>query len=400
MHLALALGEHDSDYVDAYYGPAEWRQAAREQAASLDDIAAAADRLIADLEAIDPANAETLLQLRHNFLLTHVRSLATVSRLRNGLRLSFDEESLQIYGFVAPRFAQQHYEQTLARLDELLPGEGPTHERYRALKETLRIPDDKVQEVVRKGLDACRRVTQQHLVLPDGENFELEFVTGEPWGAYNWYRGNGQGLIQVSIDRPKYLGTSIQLGCHEGYPGHHAFSSLLDKNFLQDRGWIEFSVLPLFSPQGMIFEGSGDLASQVAFPDAARADFLRETVLPITGLGAVDFGALRAIHDVMHDMRYAGIEAARKYLDGEWSRTQTAAWLNEYALVGAEDMDAWFGFTQRYRAYRINYVLGEDLVTAFVGKENPDGSPEGDWRALEKLLSLPPAPMLFAGAES
>jgi hypothetical protein len=395
VRLALALGEHDGDYVDAYYGPAEWRDAARENAMPLDAIAVAADQLVATLEAVDVADGEQLLQLRHNYLLTHLRSLAAVSRIRNGLTLSFDEESRQIYGFVAPGFSQQHYKEVLARLDALLPGEGPTHERYKAYREQIRIPDDKVQEVVRKGLEECRRVTKQHMKLPEGENFELEFVADEPWGAYNWYRGGGQGLIQVNIGRPKYLGTSIQLGCHEGYPGHHAYSSLLDKNFLQDRGWIEFSVLPLFSPQGIIFEGSGDLAELVAFPGAARDDFLRDTIVPIAGLETVDFETLRAVREVLHDMRYAGIDAARNYLDGVWSKAQTTEWLTEYGLVGPEDMDAWFGFTHRYRAYRINYVLGEDLVLAFVRQENPDADAEGDWRALEKLLSLPPAPRLF-----
>jgi len=28
VHLVLALGQHDSDYVDAYYGPAEWKSVA------------------------------------------------------------------------------------------------------------------------------------------------------------------------------------------------------------------------------------------------------------------------------------------------------------------------------------------------------------------------------------
>jgi len=396
VRLALALGEYDSDYVDAYYGPPEWREAARAQKTSLKTIEAAAEKQIAMLEALDPTSAELLLQLRHNYLLSHLHSLVAVSRLRGGASLSFDEESRQIYGFVAPSFEQQHYEQALARLNDLLPGEGPIHARYRAFRERLRIPADKMQEVVRRGLEECRKVTRQHMKLPDGESFELEFVTGEPWGAYNWYQGNGQGLIQVNIGRPKYLGASLRLGCHEGYPGHHAFSSLLDKNFLQDRGWVEFSILPLFSPQGIIFEGSGDLASQIAFPDAARDDFLRQTIVPIAGLENVDFSALRAIRTVTHDMRYAGIDAARKYLDGDWSKAQTIEWLTQYGLVGPEDMDAWFGFTHRYRAYRINYVLGEDLVLSYVRKENPDGSPEGDWQALEKLLSLPPAPLLFS----
>ena len=30
VRLVLALGQHDPDYVDAYYGPAEWRTEARD----------------------------------------------------------------------------------------------------------------------------------------------------------------------------------------------------------------------------------------------------------------------------------------------------------------------------------------------------------------------------------
>src|SRR6266516_848510 len=36
VKLVLALGEHDTDYVDAYYGPPEWREAAKGR--TLDDI--------------------------------------------------------------------------------------------------------------------------------------------------------------------------------------------------------------------------------------------------------------------------------------------------------------------------------------------------------------------------
>jgi len=395
VRLALALGEHDSDYVDAYFGPPEWREQAREQQRNLAEIAADADALIAGLEGLDAARAAPLLVLRHDYLLSHLRSLATVARMRNGLSLSFDEESRLVYGFVAPSFSNEHYVAVLERLNEVLPGEGPTHERYRSFRQQFRIPDDRVRDVVRAGLDECRRRTRQHMVLPEGESFSLEFVNGQPWGAYNWYQGGGQGLIQINLDRPKHLGTSITLGCHEGYPGHHAFSAMLEQNFLQDRGWIEFSVLPLFSPQGIVFEGSGDLAAAVAFPGADRDQFLRETILPLAGIEGADLDALETVRSLMEEKRYASIDAARNYLDGNWSKEATADWLTKFGLVSPEDMGAWFGFTDRYRAYRINYVLGEDLVTSFVRKENPGGDAEGDWQALEMLLSLPPTPAVF-----
>jgi hypothetical protein len=40
VHLVLALGQHDSDYVDAFYGPPEWKTQAEKEKKSLDVISA------------------------------------------------------------------------------------------------------------------------------------------------------------------------------------------------------------------------------------------------------------------------------------------------------------------------------------------------------------------------
>ncbi len=47
VHLALALGEHDEHYVDAYFGPDEWRDHARDNAKTLSTIIAEAKELAA-----------------------------------------------------------------------------------------------------------------------------------------------------------------------------------------------------------------------------------------------------------------------------------------------------------------------------------------------------------------
>ena len=41
-HLVLALGQHDPDYVDAFYGPPEWKTQAEKEKKSLDAIGAEA----------------------------------------------------------------------------------------------------------------------------------------------------------------------------------------------------------------------------------------------------------------------------------------------------------------------------------------------------------------------
>lgn len=396
VKLALALGEYDPDYIDAYVGPPEWRDTARASPQSLAAIASAAADAAAKVRALDIVAEDHLLILRRDYLASHLESLAAVARMRDGATFSFDEESRLIYGFVAPAFPREHYDEVLLEIEAILPGDGPLHERVESFRQQFRVPPENVEAVIRAGIEECRSRTLQHMQLPAGESFVFELVSGNPWSAYNWYQGNAQSLIQVETSRPTYVASATRLGCHEGYPGHHAFSSLLDQNFLQQRGWIEFSVLPLFSPQGLIFEGSGDFAERVAFPGDSKNVFLRATILPLAGIDAVDFATFDRLNAATDKIRYAGIEAARNYLDGHWDRTQTEDWITRYALVGPDRIESWFGFAERYRAYMINYVLGEDLVEAFIRRANPDADAEGDWAALATLLSYPPTPLLFA----
>src|SRR5438477_9576372 len=49
VHLVLALGQHDPDYVDAFYGPAEWKTQAEKEKKSLDAIGAEAAELLKKL---------------------------------------------------------------------------------------------------------------------------------------------------------------------------------------------------------------------------------------------------------------------------------------------------------------------------------------------------------------
>ena len=86
----------------------------------------------------------------------------------------------------------------------------------------------------------------------------MEYVTKQVWSAYNWYKGNAQSLIQVNTDFPTEAKFVLHLACHEGYPGHHVYNALLEDRLVRKRGWIEYTVYPLYSPQSLIAEGSAD----------------------------------------------------------------------------------------------------------------------------------------------
>src|SRR5881394_1682549 len=48
-HLVLALGQHDPDYVDAFYGPAEWKALAEREKLPLDTIGTQSAELLRQL---------------------------------------------------------------------------------------------------------------------------------------------------------------------------------------------------------------------------------------------------------------------------------------------------------------------------------------------------------------
>ena len=85
----------------------------------------------------------------------------------------------------------------------------------------------------RAAIQACRERTVEHITLPSSEQFTLEYVKNKSWSGYNWYQGNFRSLIQVNTDLPIYIDRAIDLACHEGYPGHHVYNVLLEKNLVQ-----------------------------------------------------------------------------------------------------------------------------------------------------------------------
>ena len=94
-------------------------------------------------------------------------------------------------------------------------------------------------------------------------------------------------MIQVNTDLPIFIDRAVDLAAHEGYPGHHVYNSLLEKNLVRDRGWVEFSVYALFSPQSLVAEGTANFGRDVAFPTKTeRMKFEKEVLFPPRGIDA------------------------------------------------------------------------------------------------------------------
>src|SRR5438094_9791945 len=113
VHLVLALGQDDPDYVDAFYGPPEWKTQAEKEKKSLDAIGAEAVELSATL-AKTPNAGDELLRLRHEYLQKQVAALAARVRMLKGEKLRFDDESRALYDAVEHTYPDSHFHQIIA----------------------------------------------------------------------------------------------------------------------------------------------------------------------------------------------------------------------------------------------------------------------------------------------
>jgi hypothetical protein len=314
-------------------------------------------------------------------------------RMLEGAKLTFDEESQALYDAVAPAHPDAYFEATLQEIAQALPGEGPLVDRYEAFRSRFIVPADRLSRVFDRAIAECRGRTLPHVQLPANESFTVEYVRGKPWSGYNWYQGNFRSLIQVNTDLPIYIDRAIDLACHEGYPGHHVYNALLEKHLVRDRGWVEFSVYALFSPQSLIAEGTANYGIEVAFPGEERLAFERDVLFPLAGLDGSQAAAYAKTRALVDRLSYAGNEAARKYLNGERTRTQTVEWLTRYAMSPAAAAEQRTRFFDTYRSYVINYNLGKDLVKQYVeSKGNAASQPERRWQEFVRLLASPRLP--------
>jgi len=400
VKLVLAVGQHDSDYVDAFYGPPEWKQQAETAKRPLPEIRAEAASLLAGLHALPPAGGSgkdaEILRLRQEYLTRQIESMTARIDLLAGKKMKFDEESKALYDTVAPTYTESHFQGIVSELEALLPAGsdgGSLTDRLDAFRKAYVIPQDRLGGVFEAAIAECRRRTAEHITLPAGESFVVEYVKDKPWSGYNWYKGGYHSVIQVNTDLPTFIDRAVDLACHEGYPGHHVYNTLLEQQMVKGRGWPEFSIYPLFSPQSLIAEGTANFGIEVAFPGPERVAYEKKVLFPLAGLDPATADRYYRVQELTQKLSYAGNEAARRYLDGAISREQAVDWLMRYALTPRDRSEQRVRFIERYRSYVINYNYGQDLVKGYVEKQGGTADhPQERWRVFTELISSPRLP--------
>ena len=367
LQLALHLDRHFEGFVDAYFGPPEFK--ADIQAGDPRPLDALAEDARQLLDAIETGVTDAQ---RRGFLEKQVQAMAAVVRNLSGDELDFLTE-VQLYFDITPIMADESaFEEAHAAMDELLPGTGSLVERLSAWKDKLCLESDRILPVFDLALRETRRRTQQLFDLPPGEDLTLHLVENEPWGAYNWYLGGFASRIEINTDLPVRVDFAVPLIAHEAYPGHHTEHALKEQRLYQCLGRAEHAIQLLLAPECVLSEGIADSAQQMIFDDAELAAFLGERLYPLAGLSDLDAERQIRLHHATESLKgVSGNAALLLHLEGR-PHEEVQAYIERYGLRTTEEASHSMKFLSNplFRSYVFNYAMGKDLIAPLL--QGPD----------------------------
>ncbi|RJY08871.1 hypothetical protein [Aurantiacibacter aquimixticola] len=394
LAVQLAIGEKDPGYVDAYYGPDELKTAAaaNDDETTLPMLQARVTALDATLGLVqaEPGSVEAE---RVRYLRAMLDSAKVRLRMLRGEEIPFQDEAEGLFGVRPELIDLTTLEPVLVRIEELVPGDandGPLNERLNDYQDRFVIPNDRLRAVIDAAVAECRARTLPHIPLPESEDFTLSLVTDKPWGGFNYYQGDYQSVIEINTDLPTRLDRAVDVGCHEAYPGHHVYSTLIERDRVNAMGQVEYTLLPLYSPRAIISEGSAEYGVKLAFPGDSQLVYERDVLAPLAGIDASDIQAYYELREALGDLSGAYYTIAAGYLDGTMTREEAIENSMRYRLQSRQRAEQSLRFMDTYRSYVINYGLGEEIVGNAVEAAGVD--PEARWQRFISILNTPTLP--------
>ena len=388
VKLGLTIGQYDPDFVDAYYGPDSLKPiTGKKEIFPKDSLLKAVHDLQSQLLPFQSQQQDSTLLQRAIWINGQLTAFGRRIKMVAGEKCSFDEQAMELFGVVPPTYTEDHFRMIVDQMDKLLPGKGSVSERFQSLSNRFIVPKDKLDTVLKTSIAESKRRTEKYIKLPSTENFKLEYVTGKSWSGYNWYQGKYQSLIQFNTDVTTFMYRVLDVASHEGYPGHHVYSSLLQEKIYTQKGWVEISLYALFSPQSLIAEGSANYGIEMAFPKEEKINFIAQSLAPITATDTAGLAMYSRALALKSELENVRTELTRRLLEDRMTDQEAVKWLIDYGLYNEKDAIRSVAFSRKNQSYVINYTYGMRLVKEFIENRSTDDDPEIRWAQCEWLLS-------------
>jgi hypothetical protein len=368
LELCLRLGRHVEGLVDAYYGPKEISE--RVAAEELRDPAKLAEDARSLLEEADT-----------DWLRAQLVGLETVARKLAGEDVPYEDEVERCYGVRPAWVPEESFEAAHRELDEILPGDGSLTQRYQVWREDDVLDGESLVGVYDTMLADFRSRTAALFELPDGESVEVEYVSDEPWSAFNYYQGGLRSRIAVNTDTTLAPDFVLELVAHETYPGHHTEHAWKEQIHVVEGGRLEESALMVGTPSSLVSEGIASLASEILLGDEAQ----RVTAEHVEGTGVrYDPELSQRVREVVEPLGYVGGNIALLVHTRGGSREEAIEYSMKWSLRSRKraQQSVRFITDPLWRSYVTTYTAGYDLCKSWV-----DGDPARFKRLLTEQLT-------------
>jgi hypothetical protein len=390
VHLGLLAQNHDTLQY-AYFGSEELRKAARDNPIAIPEIIVKLASLQNQISAL-PGAKKDMDKDRRAMLLARITAMITrLDILQGKFPASFDEETRLMFGVEVPHYSEDHFRTIAAALDKLIPGEGALPLRVERFRNQFIIPADRVEAVISETVRECQRRTKARLKLPENEAISLNITEEGYYVGFAEVKGNSRTVIHINRAVPIHVERVIQLGCHEGYPGHHVHGALIESELVIKRGWVEFSFIPLHGPIATIAEGAANYGVDLAFSRDERIEYESSVILPMAGLENDNLELYYRYFDLLDQLNFARNEVARRYLYEGMPKENAIVWLMEFGLETRGTASQRLDFIEAMRTYVINYNYGKTLVREYVEAKS-ELDKDTRWGVFEEVLTSPIQP--------
>jgi hypothetical protein len=316
-------------------------------------LAGAGDRSDSEfLEALTAARDGVAALEEHDgrraFLLAQLAALERRARMLGGQAITIREEAAAL-GLPVPAYDAARAAGLREQLDKALAGPGALVARLAAHRQRHVVPRARLDRTAMQLVAECRAHTPAPGEIRDA-GIELRYVLGQPWPAFTTYRGAGLSLVEIRRDVAWNEDDLRAVLCHETYPGHHVQHLVWDQ-LRETRGWVEFTVMPAFTPHALMAERAAVAATDLLWPRSDR---------PVVDRALGELAPLAAA-------------TAVEIVDGAIERTTGMARLRDDLLM--PNADEFIAFVEQYRSMTLAYV------TPAVGVH--------DWQSYLALLRTP-----------
>ena len=360
VQLALELDLHSPGYLDAYFGPAEWKATcAANGPQALDNLARRAEMLATDI-----ARDGSLDDQRRDYVARHVTAMQTSLRLLQGEVLPLAEEATLLYDITPAWIDEQEFEEAQRRLDDLLPPGGSLFERLNQRKQAAEIGYTQAEPLLSVITTQLRQLAHARFPLPDDESFEVHPVSNQPWRAYNWYLGGGRSRIDINTDLPLYITNLAVLIAHEGYAGHHTELTLKEARLLRAQNHWEHCLAFINAPSCVIAEGIAVRALNALLSNEEQIRWHAEEIFPRAGYTHLDAVNEHAINRAINDLAGVWDNVAFLLHDEHRPTEEVSAYFQRYALGREIEADKAVEFLSSplSRSYVFTYDYGGKLL--------------------------------------